>query len=71
MRIDEHEKTLADMQQNLARAWVAGDRAFIERVIAPDWTATGPTDVRLRFTDVFVRGAGQWQAVASQAGLLQ
>ena len=33
---------LTDLQQQLARAWVAGDRASIERIIAPDWTVTGP-----------------------------
>lgn len=33
---------LSDLQQALARAWVAGDRATIERIIAPEWTTTGP-----------------------------
>ena len=33
---------LTDLQQQLARAWVAGDRAAIERIIAPEWTVTGP-----------------------------
>ena len=32
---------LAELQQVLAKAWVAGDRATIERIIAPDWTTTG------------------------------
>ncbi len=116
---------LADIQQQLAKAWVAGDRAAIERIIAPDWSVTGtdgrvggradvlrdvfetkvhrisvleiddvsvrvfgetavvtgrthgrgeysnvPYDVTLRFTDVFVRRDGRWQAVASHASLL-
>jgi hypothetical protein len=116
---------LAELQQVLARAWVTGDRATIERIIAADWTTTGPDgavrtrpqvlsevfdtrvhriqqiaidrvsvrlfgeaavvsgrthavgefagqtyDVRIRFTDVFVRRRGQWQAVASHASLL-
>lgn len=39
------EETLAELQQVLARAWVAGDRAAIERIIAPDWTTTGPDGV--------------------------
>ena len=119
------EKLLVEMQQELARAWVAGDRVFIERVIAQDWTGTGPTgvvttraqllaptfeqriqridrveidnvqvrvfgdsavvtgrthsvgsingvayDVRLRFTDIFVKRSGQWQVVASHGSLL-
>ena len=116
---------LTDIQQRLARAWMAGDRAAIERIIAPDWTVTGtdgsvstradvlrdvfetkvhritlvqiddvrvrvfgdaavvtgrthgrgeyssvPYDVTVRFTDVFVRRNGRWQAVASHASLL-
>jgi uncharacterized protein (TIGR02246 family) len=119
------EQELADFQQQLAKAWVAGDRAAIERIIAPDWMVTGvdgrvatrddvlrdvfdarihriltleiddvrvrvfensavvtgrtrgrgeyeraPYDVTLRFTDVFVRRDGSWQAVASHASLV-
>lgn len=33
---------LIDIQQELARAWTTGDRLTIERIIAPDWTSTGP-----------------------------
>src|SRR5688500_12508613 len=36
------EKMLAQLQQTLAKAWVGGDRATIERIIAPDWSSTGP-----------------------------
>ena len=116
---------LQEIQQELAAAWIARDRAVIERLIAPDWSVThvagqrltradvfrdmfesaatqmqsttvddvevrlfGDTavvtgrthalgtqsgaafDVRLRFTDVFVRRDGRWQAVASHACLL-
>ena len=123
--ISEPSRELADIQQRLARAWVAADRAAIEEIIAPDWTVTGtdgrvstrsdvlrdafetnvhrvlaieidevgvrlfgdaavvtgrthglgeyagaPYDVTIRFTDVFVRRAGRWQAVASHASLL-
>ncbi len=119
------QASLAELQQVLAREWVAGDRSTIERLIAPEWTTTGPDgtvrtraqvltevfdthvhriqqitidrvevrlfgeaavvsgrthalgefagqryDVRIRFTDVFVRRRRQWQAVASQASLL-
>jgi ketosteroid isomerase-like protein len=35
-------RVLAELQQQLAKAWVAGDRAAIERIIAPEWTSTGP-----------------------------
>ena len=117
---------LQEIQQELAAAWMARDRATIERLIAPDWTVThvagqrltradvfrdmfesdathiesttvdevevrlfgdtavvtgrthargsqsgAPFDMRLRFTDVFVRRQGAWQAVASHATMLQ
>ena len=121
----ESSHELAEIQQRLAKAWVAGDRANIEHIIAPDWTVTGsdgrvstrgdvlrdafetrvhrimaieiddvrvrvfgdaavvtgrthgrgeygkvPYDITLRFTDVFARRDGRWQAVASHASLL-
>jgi ketosteroid isomerase-like protein len=121
----ESSQELAEIQQRLAKAWVAADRAAIEHIIAPDWTVTGadgrvstrgdvlrdafetkvhrimaieiddvrvrvfgdaavvtgrthgrgeygnvPYDVTIRFTDVFVRREGRWQAVASHASLL-
>ena len=120
------ERHLRDIEEQLAKAWVAGDRAFIEQVLADDWSVTdltgrvltkaqvleeafaandrrvvsmritgigvrafgdwaivtGRTDaageylgeavtVTLRFTDVFVKRDGRWQAVASQATLIQ
>jgi ketosteroid isomerase-like protein len=118
-------RQLTELQQQLARAWVAGDRAAIERIIAPEWTVTRPDggistradvlrdvfetrthrirsltvddvrvrvfgdaavvtgrtrghgesgntpyDVEIRFTDMFVRREGQWQAVASHASVV-
>jgi ketosteroid isomerase-like protein len=36
------EVVLAQLQQVLAKAWVDGDRATIERIIAADWRSTGP-----------------------------
>ena len=120
---DEHQ--LREIQQQLARAWVKRDRAFIEGILAPEWSVTqangsilsranllrsafetgalrvtsmlvddvsvrifgtaavvrGRTvatgtdkslaiDVRLRFTDVFLKRNGEWQAVASHASVL-
>jgi hypothetical protein len=120
---DEHQ--LRDIQQQLARAWVERDHAFIERILAPEWSVTqanstilsranllrgafetealrvtsmvvddvtvrifGTTavvrgrtvatgtdkslaiNVRLRFTDVFLKRNGEWQAVASHASVL-
>lgn len=114
---------LIALQQALAQAWLAGDRATIETIIAPDWSLTGPDgarsgramvlaqvfetrvhrilqlevddvevrvfgeaavvtgrthgvgefvvpyDVVIRFTDMFVRRDGRWQAVASHASV--
>ena len=39
-RVDE--AALIEVQQALARAWVAGDRNTVEQIIAPEWTSTGP-----------------------------
>lgn len=38
----EAVRELTDIQQQLAAAWVAGDRAAVERIIAPEWSVTGP-----------------------------
>ena len=120
---DEHQ--LRDIQQQFVRACVERDRAFIERILAPEWSVTqangsiltranllrtafetealrvtsmvvddvtvrmfGTTavvrgrtvatgtdkgiafNVRLRFTDVFLKRNGEWQAVSSHASLL-
>lgn len=120
-RADGAEELRA-IEQRLAEAWVKGDRDYINRVLADDWSVTDATgrvlsknqvineafdsndrqiesleidDVRvrvfgscavvtgttrakgrykgssmsvtLRFTDVFMRRAGRWQVVASQA----
>ncbi len=36
------ERQLQDIQQQLAQAWVQRDRAFIESVLAPEWSVTQP-----------------------------
>ena len=36
------EAELIELQQILAEAWLAGDRATVEGIIAPEWTSTGP-----------------------------
>jgi hypothetical protein len=114
---------LMQIQQDLARAWLRHDRAFIEGVLAPEWSVTqadgsildratvlgtffdtvafdsnvvddvsvllfgdaavvrgrtslsarvndAPVSARIRFTDVFIRRSGRWQAVASHASAL-
>jgi ketosteroid isomerase-like protein len=35
--------TIVDLEQRLARAWVNGDRPFIDALLAPDWTVTDPS----------------------------
>jgi uncharacterized protein (TIGR02246 family) len=50
---------------------VFGDTAVVTGRNHARGTQSGtPFDVRLRFTDVFVRRDGQWQAVASHATLI-
>ena len=48
---------LAQIQQDLATAWLRGDRSTIERIIAPEWRSTGPdgrsSDRASVFDDVF------------------
>jgi ketosteroid isomerase-like protein len=39
---EQDRAALAQIQQDLAKAWVSGDRATIERIIAPEWRSTGP-----------------------------
>jgi ketosteroid isomerase-like protein len=43
---------LIEIQHQLADAWVAGDRAAIERLVAPDWMVTHVAGQRLTRTDV-------------------
>jgi hypothetical protein len=38
----QDETELVELQQTLAQAWLAADRATVERIIAPEWTSTGP-----------------------------
>jgi ketosteroid isomerase-like protein len=121
----EVAELLRDIEERLAIAWVEGDRSFIERILADDWSVTDLTgrvltkaavleeafgskdrkivsmhiddirvrsfgdwaivtgrtraageyqgevvEVTLRFTDVFAYRNGNWQAVASQATLI-
>lgn len=123
--VTDSSQELVEIQQQLAKAWMAADRVAIERIIAPEWTLTGTDgrlstradvlrdvfetkvhritaieiddvrvrlfgdaavvtgrthgrgryndvayDVWIRFTDVFVRRDGRWQAVASHASLV-
>jgi len=119
----DDERQLLSIQQQLARAWSNKDRAFIEGVLAPEWSVTqadgttmtratvlgaffnavtidsstvddvtvtlfgdtavvrgravargklngSPISARIRFTDVFLKRRGRWQAVASHASPL-
>ena len=120
----DEEQQLRDIQQALARAWLQKDRAYIEGVLASEWTVTqpdgqvltratvlgsffdsvhldsnvvddvavmlfgttavvrgrtvaagtlngAPVNARIRFTDVFLKRNGRWQAAASHASPLQ
>ena len=53
----KEEVALAELQQKLAKAWLSGDRATVERIIAPDWKYTTPdgrmSDRAAVFADVF------------------
>jgi ketosteroid isomerase-like protein len=37
------ELDIEALEQRLARAWVERDRAFIENLLAPEWTVTDPS----------------------------
>jgi hypothetical protein len=51
------ETVLAQLQQDLAKAWVERDRVRVEQIIAPEWQSTGPdgrlTDRTKVLADVF------------------
>lgn len=36
-------RALTDLEHRLASAWVKGDRAFVEALLAPDWAVTDPS----------------------------
>jgi ketosteroid isomerase-like protein len=44
-----------ELQQVLAKAWVSGDRAMVERIIAPEWTSTGPDGRTTTRSDVLAQ----------------
>lgn len=43
---------LAELEQRLARAWLARDRAFIEELLADDWSVTDASGTRLTRREV-------------------
>ena len=36
----DHARELQELEQRIARAWVGRDRAFLERVLTPEWSVT-------------------------------
>jgi hypothetical protein len=38
----QDEAVLVQLQQVMAKAWITGDRATVEQIIATEWTSTGP-----------------------------
>lgn len=59
----EDEAELIELQQVLVQAWLTGDRAMLERIIAPEWTSTGldarTTDRATVLAQVFETGVHQ------------
>jgi imidazolonepropionase-like amidohydrolase/ketosteroid isomerase-like protein len=49
---------LTDMEERLAKAWVKGDRSFIEQILADDWSVTDLTGRVLKKADVLEEAFG-------------
>jgi hypothetical protein len=62
------EAVLVELQQGLGKAWVSGDRATVEQIIAPEWTSTGPdgrmTDRARVLAQVFETGVHKIRRLA-------
>jgi ketosteroid isomerase-like protein len=70
---DEIVDTLTEIEHRLARAWVEGDREFIESVIADDWSVTDLTG-RILSKDEVLReafGSDERQVVSMRIGDLR
>ena len=52
-RPEQDRSALAQIQQDLAKAWVSGDRGTVERIIALEWRSTGPDGRSSDRADVF------------------
>jgi ketosteroid isomerase-like protein len=61
-------KTLRDIEEGLALAWVEGNRAFIEEVLADDWAVTDLTGRVLTRAEVLEEafGSKERQVVSMQ-----
>lgn len=61
-------ETLREIEQRLAAAWVEGDRLFIERTLADDWSVTDLTGQVLTKAEVLkeVFGSANRQIVSMQ-----
>lgn len=51
-------KTLREIEENLATAWVEGNRAFIEQLLADDWSVTDLTGRVLTKAEVLQEAFG-------------
>jgi len=51
-------KLLRDIEERLATAWVKGDRAFIEQILADDWSVTDLTGRVLKKAEVLEEAFG-------------
>jgi ketosteroid isomerase-like protein len=54
--MSEDERKLNELQQNLIKAWVEGDREFIEATLTDDWTVTDLTGRVLTKAEVIKEG---------------
>ena len=54
----ETEKILREIEERLAKAWIEGDRAFIERVLADDWSVIDLTGRVLTKAEVLEEAFG-------------
>jgi len=69
--IDDPDRVIASMTIDDVEVRDLGDTAVVTGHTSAAGSYAGtPISVELRFTDVFVRGAGRWQAVASHASLV-
>ncbi len=59
-RFDASEVTelLRDVEERLAKAWVKGDRSFIEQILADDWSVTDLTGRVLKKAEVLEEAFG-------------
>jgi uncharacterized protein DUF4440 len=66
-RCKEARSPIQDMRVDQLNVRLFGETAIVTGRTSATTGGSNPTTITLRFTDVFVRRAGRWLAVASQA----